>query len=48
MGLNMMIETEGGRGYTYVEIRKMLKDTGFIEIRKHTLAGPASIVVGHK
>jgi len=48
MGLNMMIETEGGRGYTFVEISKMLKDTGFIDIRKHTLAGPASIMVAQK
>lgn len=48
MGLNMMIETEGGRGYSFVEIRKMLKDTGFIDIRRHILVGPASIVVGQK
>ncbi len=47
MGLNMMIETEGGRGYTFVEINKMLKDIGFIDIQKHTLARPTSIVVGH-
>lgn len=43
MGLNMMIETEGGRGYTFVEISKMLKDTGFIDIRKHTLDSSTQI-----
>jgi hypothetical protein len=47
MGLNMMIETSGGRNYSLAEISKMLSDAGFLNIEKRSLAGPAEIK-GHK
>jgi hypothetical protein len=48
MGLNMMIETSGGRNYSFAEISKMLSDVGFLNIEKRSLAGPAEIIIGHK
>jgi hypothetical protein len=48
MGLNMMLETNGGRNYSFSEISKMLSDVGFTNIEKRPLAGPAEIVIGYK
>jgi 3-hydroxy-5-methyl-1-naphthoate 3-O-methyltransferase len=48
MGMNMIIETEGGRNYSFAEISKMLAAAGFSGIEKRPLLGPASIVIGHK
>jgi hypothetical protein len=48
MGLNMMIETSGGRNYSFAEISKMLSGVGFLDIEKRSLAGPAEIIIGHK
>jgi 3-hydroxy-5-methyl-1-naphthoate 3-O-methyltransferase len=48
MGMNMIIETEGGRNYSFAEISKMLAAAGFNSIEKWPLLGPASIIIGHK
>jgi hypothetical protein len=48
MGLNMMIESSGGRNYSFAEISKMLTDVGFTNVEKRSLAGPAEIVIGYK
>ena len=48
MGLNMIIETYGGKNYSYVEIADMLNQAGFKRAEKHSLAGPAELVIGHK
>jgi hypothetical protein len=48
MGLNMIVETTGGRNYSFVEISEMLKGAGFNDIEKRPLAGPAEIIIGYK
>jgi 3-hydroxy-5-methyl-1-naphthoate 3-O-methyltransferase len=48
MGLNMIVETTGGRNYSFVEISEMLMGAGFNDIEKRPLAGPAEIVIGYK
>jgi 3-hydroxy-5-methyl-1-naphthoate 3-O-methyltransferase len=48
MSMNMIIETEGGKNYSFAEISKMLAAAGFSNIEKRTLIGPASIVIGYK
>jgi hypothetical protein len=48
MGLNMIIETNGGRNYSFAEISEMLKKAGFKNIEKRPLAGPAQIAIGYK
>jgi SAM-dependent methyltransferase len=48
MGLNMIIETYGGKNYSYAEIAHMLKQAGFKRTEKRPLAGPAEIVIGYK
>ncbi len=48
MGLNMIIETYGGKNYSYAEIVDMLKQAGFKNAEKRPLAGPAEIVIGYK
>jgi hypothetical protein len=48
MGLNMMVETSGGRNYSYSEVSEMLTEVGFKNIEKRSLAGPAEIVIGYK
>jgi hypothetical protein len=48
MGLNMMVETSGGRNYSVTEIFEMLTEVGFENIEKRSLAGPAEIVIGYK
>lgn len=48
MSLNMMVETSGGRNYSFAEISEMLKGVGFKNIEKRPLAGPAEIVIGYK
>jgi predicted O-methyltransferase YrrM len=48
MGLNMIIETYGGKNYSYAEIADMLKQAGFKITEKRPLAGPAEIVIGYK
>ena len=37
MGLNMIIETYGGKNYSYVEIADMLNQAGFKRAEKHSL-----------
>jgi hypothetical protein len=39
----MMVETSGGRNYSYSEVSEMLTGVGFKNIEK-PLAGPAEIV----
>ena len=46
MGLNMIIETYGGKNYSYVEIADMLNQAGFKRAEKNSLAGPAELVIG--
>jgi len=48
MGMNMLIETEGGRNYSFKEISKMMTAAGFDNIVRQPLVGPVSIVVGYK
>lgn len=48
MSMNMIIETEGGRNYSFAEISRMLTTAGFSNIEKRPLVGPASIVIGYK
>jgi 3-hydroxy-5-methyl-1-naphthoate 3-O-methyltransferase len=48
MGLNMIIETYGGKNYSYTEIVDMLKQAGFKRPERRSLAGPAEIVIGYK
>jgi 3-hydroxy-5-methyl-1-naphthoate 3-O-methyltransferase len=48
MGLNMIIETYGGKNYSYAEIADMLKQAGFKRAERRSLAGPADLVVGYK
>lgn len=48
MGLNMMIETNGGRNYSFAEIARMLEKAGFTKMEKRPLAGPAQIAIGYK
>jgi len=48
MNLNMIVELERGRNYSFSEISKMLTEVGFKNIEKRPLAGPAEIVIGYK
>ncbi|HVX03445.1 MAG TPA: methyltransferase [Nitrososphaera sp.] len=48
MGLNMMIETNGGRNYSFAEVSSMLAKAGFKKMEKRPLAGPAEIAIGYK
>ena len=48
MSMNMIIETEGGRNYSFKEISRMLVAAGFNNIEKRPLLGPASAVIGYK
>ena len=48
MGLNMIVETNGGRGYSFAEISEMLTKAGFENMEKRPLAGPAQIAIGYK
>jgi SAM-dependent methyltransferase len=48
MGLNMVVESYGGKNYSYAEIADMLKQAGFKNTEKRPLAGPAEIVIGYK
>jgi predicted O-methyltransferase YrrM len=48
MGLNMIIETYGGKNYSYAEILDMLNQAGFKRAERRSLAGPAEIVIGYK
>jgi hypothetical protein len=48
MGLNMVIETYGGKNYSYAEIADMLKQAGFKRTEKRPLTAPAEIVIGYK
>jgi predicted O-methyltransferase YrrM len=48
MGLTMIIENSGGRGYSYSEISQMLTEVGFKNIEKRPLIEPAEIVIGYK
>jgi hypothetical protein len=48
MSLNMVLELDRGRNYSFAEISKMLTEVGFKSIEKRPLAGPAEIVIGYK
>jgi 3-hydroxy-5-methyl-1-naphthoate 3-O-methyltransferase len=48
LGLNMIVENSGGRGYSYSEISQMLTEAGFKSIEKRPLIEPAEIVIGYK
>jgi hypothetical protein len=46
--LNMIVELERGRNYSFAEISKILTDVGFKNIERRSLAGPAEILIGYK
>jgi hypothetical protein len=48
MGLNMIVETFGGKNYSFDEISEMLKAAGFTRIERRPLAAPAELVIGYK
>ena len=48
MGLTMIIENSGGRGYSYSEILQMLTEVGFKNIERRPLIEPAEVVIGYK
>ena len=48
MGLNMIIETHGGKNYSYAEIVGKLNQAGFKRSERRCLAGQAEIIIGHK
>ena len=48
MGLNMIIETHGGKNHLYAEIVGKLNQAGFKRSERPSLAGPAEIIIGHK
>jgi 3-hydroxy-5-methyl-1-naphthoate 3-O-methyltransferase len=48
MGLNMIIEINGGKNYSYGEIVDMLNQAGFKRAERRSLAGPAEPVIGYK
>jgi 3-hydroxy-5-methyl-1-naphthoate 3-O-methyltransferase len=48
MSLNMILEMNEGRNYSFAEISNMLSDVGFQNIERRPLAGPAEIVIGYK
>jgi hypothetical protein len=48
MGLNMIVESYGGRNYSFSEISKMLTAAGFKRIEKKTLATPAELIIEYK
>jgi hypothetical protein len=48
MGLNIIVETYGGKNYSYSEIADMLNQAGFKGAERRFLAGPAELVIGYK
>jgi 3-hydroxy-5-methyl-1-naphthoate 3-O-methyltransferase len=48
MGLTMLIENSGGKGYSYSEISHMLTGFGFKNIEKRPQIDPTEIVIGYK
>lgn len=49
MGLNMAIETNEGKAYSFAEINNMLSEIGFTKIEKKPILGsPGHIILGHK
>jgi len=48
MSLNMILEMNEGRNYSFAEICNMLSGVGFENIERRALAGPAEIVIGYK
>ena len=48
MSLNMIVELERGRNYSFAEISKILTDVGFKITERRSLAGQAEIVIGYK
>jgi 3-hydroxy-5-methyl-1-naphthoate 3-O-methyltransferase len=48
MGLNMIIETHGGKNYSNAEIVGKLNQAGFKRSERRSLAGQAEIIIGYK
>ncbi|MFK3985241.1 methyltransferase [Micromonospora sp. NPDC050397] len=50
MGMNMLVETEGGKNYSGAEYREWLRRAGFADIRTVTFEGPGAngAVLGRK
>jgi hypothetical protein len=46
MSLNMLIETSGGFDYSGADCKGWLEDAGFRQVRRRSLAGPYSMVIG--
>jgi hypothetical protein len=43
----MLAETASGDAYTFAELRAMLEDAGFRDVRRHDLQGPETVVVAN-
>jgi hypothetical protein len=48
MGLNMIIETYGGKNYSYTEVVGIINQAGFKRSERRALVGPADIIIGYK
>lgn len=48
MSLNMMVDTRGGRSYTFRELRELLRAAGFRTVERRSLYGPAQLVIARK
>ena len=48
MALNMLVDTRGGRSYTYGELRELLRAAGFRVVERRPLFAAAQLVVARK
>ncbi len=48
MSLNMIVDTRGGRSYTFSELRKLLHAAGFRSVERRPLFAAAQLVVARK
>ena len=49
MGLNMLLETNEGKSYSFAEICEMLTEVGFVGIEKKPISNsPGNIIIGYK
>ncbi len=48
MSLSMLVDTRGGRSYTYGELRELLRVAGFRSVERRALLGAAQLVIARK
>ncbi len=48
MALNMMVDTRGGRSYTYGELRGLLHAAGFRSVERRSLVAAAQLIIARK